>query len=57
MNFKAVTNESVIDCVGKAYIPVSVREAVRAKAGDKIEVLADKDQRAILIKIKEGGDS
>ncbi|MCK8828146.1 AbrB/MazE/SpoVT family DNA-binding domain-containing protein [Natroniella acetigena] len=57
MNFKPVIHQSSIDSVGKTYIPSAVRKAVRAQEGDKVEVLADKSQRAILIKVKEEGGS
>ena len=56
MNFKPVANEGVIDSVGRVYLAKSVREKIQAEEGDKVEVLADEKNKAVLIKLEDKGE-
>ena len=53
MNFQAIADKSKVDLNGRIYIPKVIREQIKAKEGDKVEVLADQENRAVLIRLED----
>ena len=55
MAFEEITkkfNESKLSEPGNIYLPGKIREEVGLAIGDKVELLVDKKEKAILIKTK-----
>lgn len=58
MNFDYVAPKSKVDDGGRVYIPKDIRNTLEICTGEEVEVLVNRNEKAILIKlINESGDN
>ena len=51
MKFEKIKKKQKVDINNRIYIPKVVREVVEMEEGDAVEVLANKENKAVLVKL------